>query len=685
MAFLLPSQSFHAGEAFPAMTDIECDYKPLVETSVPSDDEIESINASNVDTIQYKDDKRSMKSLESSQTLLVHPDDKMSRNASQKQFHTHHKDNAINTMEFTVGHTVCSRFCQNMDRVDGNGVFSGSMETVRNHRHSRQCSDLRIEPQEATSQPPEPCFSAKPIVTAPYGSLTALGFNNNSFPCQDSRSSHVALFPSLIYNGCNSTSGRPSLDSSAVRQQTADKFQNSARHPPVGHSAIPEALQVQISAMNTDDGQLTVGIAALVGRMFSRLKKTVSSAKRIHALTSQSPQQLCPDHIINLSTTIDEASMTTSPTETGFDGSTNRIRSDLCESRDTVGSSTTAHSTNSKPLPSQTPFKISIKPPSTQSPPSDSTKPDNATLQNGFTVYNVVYGCDVDVFQFVRTYKRVIDVRSIWPPQCITDSNRISAHVYFDKSTKYDQYDMRIVCQGSDGEARLYAGSFNHKGVVSCGKGAVRWQDDATPMGIDAFTTNSGVLLWRPIKTSHAGGEEVVGGKWMEISVMGRAFDLRQTPTSRGSPINPSVFDDPTHQRNSSTTSIGWTGLNVLIDGCIIHTGGVSFLWRQGMMKRTQFPLDIPEPSFTSQEAINMYVQETISAELVCPISLDNISVTHLGTPVQPYLATLNPRGLYKQQEAYRDVVLYADKHREVKMNLLDVLVERPWFFSSCG
>ncbi|KAI8911174.1 hypothetical protein BC831DRAFT_517570 [Entophlyctis helioformis] len=248
--------------------------------------------------------------------------------------------------------------------------------------------------------------------------------------------------------------------------------------------------------------------------------------------------------------------------------------------------------------------------------------------------------------------------------------------------SKMAVYDFRIICNRSDAaDVRIYAGRFDHKGRMVCGTKALRWKLDSggTPRdgsggadaAFDAFPNGSGVLLWRPV----LGLDGVaVGGKWMEVSVLGHVHELRSVPNCPGALVDPAVF-----AVNGDVDSVG--PLNRLVDGCIVYTAGMAFMWR-----RSASDAEDGTGTMEGQAArILDSVRGTLSDGLTCPVTLDSI-------PCDRIAESIKERSFFRNMVVLTRIKWVDDLRIKMRAwgNSDDAAAEavisgRPWFFSSCG
>jgi hypothetical protein len=174
-------------------------------------------------------------------------------------------------------------------------------------------------------------------------------------------------------------------------------------------------------------------------------------------------------------------------------------------------------------------------------------------------------------------------------------------------------------------KAWIHAGKFDTKGVLKAGSAFSKDR-------VDSFA--KGLFLWKPL--TYAENGIPTSGAWYKVSVMGKLFEIFSS--------------------NASDVS------NLLCDYCVIFYKGVSFLWRQE-------PLTSPFAHFEKPS-------------LSCPVSLEEISVTHVDKSLVPPLNKKKSRIerlLTPKNSPSEHVLTYSD------LNDTQVLSGRPWFFSGCG
>ncbi|KAJ8330043.1 E3 ubiquitin-protein ligase pellino 1 [Batrachochytrium dendrobatidis] len=274
-------------------------------------------------------------------------------------------------------------------------------------------------------------------------------------------------------------------------------------------------------------------------------------------------------------------------------------------------------------------------------------------------------------------------------------------------------FPMRIVCSRQDlADARLYAGMFDSTRSIVCTDTALMWsvashttqtshyacKQEGSDSIYDAFPTGSSVLLWRPIRSKEG---IIIGGKWMEISIMGNAFQLRSDSKVRGAPMTVSDFPDI----KDATTQ-----LNQLIDGCIIYCESTSFLWRSPHTTTHGYTKKVDFTALTTNDMLDQVKQ--FSNGLVCPITLDSIPTSHIAVPIrEPSVMRYNIWWLIRRMR-WLDLLRCRNFKRQSMMDIrarsthlnesslvlegqpftaakwddvTDTYMNRPWCFSQCG
>lgn len=175
----------------------------------------------------------------------------------------------------------------------------------------------------------------------------------------------------------------------------------------------------------------------------------------------------------------------------------------------------------------------------------------------------------------------------------------------------------RLLCDRNGGQVQIFAGVCNDKGTIHTTQNSLKWT--TTSGGIDGFPDSS-VLLWA--KHLH---------RWVEISILGSIHELRKIPTQPGELISAS---------------------NILEDHSLIHSNGITFLWRTGSPKN---PVDNCE----------------LFRDRICPITFEPILISNLTKPFE------------SPSKFNLSTFLFGPKGSRQKNEQL--LSERPWYFTGCG
>lgn len=189
---------------------------------------------------------------------------------------------------------------------------------------------------------------------------------------------------------------------------------------------------------------------------------------------------------------------------------------------------------------------------------------------------------DTDMFQVGRSPDDAIDL-------VVVDTGKdTTGQVMYKANSTVSRYACRIICERQPPyTARLYAGAFDTSNRIKPSSSVPSWS--LADGDHDCLTTN-GVGLLRPSGCFAPG---VKPGKWLEVSVLGNIYILRE---KRSSKYPGTLVPEET---------------NILTDGCLIDLCGVTLIWRTAMGLE-QAP---------SKELIQDHRDHLNATEAQCPVN----------------------------------------------------------------